>query len=97
MEQRGDEGHRPLGMVAGDPVADGLEVALGFGRGLDDHLVIIARYLRSSRPNTSSAGLVRPASASASPRTIEASSAASRASRSWTRRTPSRSTSLFEL
>jgi len=49
-----------------------------------------------SRSRTSELGDTRPASASASPRVIDTSRAASFTSRSWISRTPPRNTSLLE-
>ncbi|EPE96333.1 ThiJ/PfpI domain-containing protein [Rhizobium grahamii CCGE 502] len=90
-----------LGKLLTDFHENGKPTALACHGPVKDHtdfsaFSAVARYLASRRSKTSLAALVRPASASAIPRMIEASSAASLVSRSWTNRTPSRRTSLFE-
>jgi hypothetical protein len=78
------ECQRACRIVPGNPVTDCLKV--GFGRAGDNNdyraLAADLRYLASSRSNTFANGFTRPASASAIPRAIAASSAVSRASRS---------------
>eukprot|EP00456_Euglypha_rotunda_P043619 TRINITY_DN34194_c0_g1_i9.p1 TRINITY_DN34194_c0_g1~~TRINITY_DN34194_c0_g1_i9.p1 ORF type:complete len:174 (+),score=7.52 TRINITY_DN34194_c0_g1_i9:168-689(+) len=79
-----NEADRTGRIVERDMVRNRFQIALGFGGQLDLHSALSdrARYLLSSRSKTEAASLVRPASTSATPRMIDASSAASRVSRS---------------
>src|SRR5215470_19048383 len=85
----GDEGEGARWTVLCDPVGDALEITFCRRGDDDDHRACdrslafsMARYLASSRSNTVASGFTRPASTSARPRAMAASSAASRNSRS---------------
>src|SRR3954453_16920733 len=85
--------------VAGDIFSNSFQIGFRFSRENDNHGRLVpafARSIDSTRSKALATGVTRPASASARPRAIEASSAASRVSRSWINRTPSRSTSLLD-
>src|SRR5947199_8840426 len=72
------------GIIGSDPVTDLLEVCLCSLGNDDDHYALAfaaARYFAFKRRNTCPSGFTRPASASAIPRAMAASSAASRFSR----------------
>src|SRR3569832_191731 len=97
-DQFSDEATCPGRVVLRDIVADLLQIAQRLGAQNDLHRrSVIPAYRASSVAAAASRSTTRPLSTSAMPRAIDASSAASRISRSWIRRTPSRNISLREL